>query len=263
MKKLAPLAASLALVLVACGGNDPAVTKKSDTPTTSTTVKAKDGKAVRAYFGASGTRDASRMRAEMLPVSAPGSGAAAYADLQAAIAEAAAAGGSPFPESTTNFTKEVVNACATISLSTQESCFDFTDFVVNDEGLLSDFKINGSSVSTTLGKSDASETVAVGTTVRFVGAYKSRSSDDFIVVLSITAGLTDTMVAAYSASFVGADGKQLAAETAYGPNKLKPGATSFYAVYFSGGEFGGNVSVDVTNAKYDTGTATFPITPAF
>lgn len=267
MNKFAPLVACLALAVAACGGNDPAVTKKSDTTTTSTTAKSKekskDGKAVRTYFEAFSTRDATKMRSEMLPVSAPGSAAAAYADIQAAVSEAAAASGNPYSEDTAKFSAEKVSTCSKNPLTQEENCTDFTNFVVNDEGLLSDFDVSGNTVSKRIGKSDASETVAVGATVRFVGAYKSGSSDDLLVVLSITAGPTDTTVAGYSASYVGADGKQLTAEVSYGPNELKPGATSLYGIYFSGGDLGGTVSVDVTNAKYDSGTATFPIKPAF
>lgn len=267
MKKFAPLAASLALMLVACGGNDPAVTKKSDTTTTTSTTaksKAKDGKAVRTYFEAFATQDPEKMRSGMLPVSAPGSAAALYATQQAATAEAAATGGTPLPSESVKFSDDKVTACSKNPLSNEEECSDFTNFVVSDDGLLSDFDSSGNTVSSRLGKSDNSETVAMGATVKFVSAYKTGQSGNLNIVLEVTAGQSEATVRGYRAEYVGADGKQFDEIAAtLGPYELKPGAKSYYVISFAGADLGGTVSVDISNANLDFAPATFPIAPAF
>ncbi len=251
-------------VLAACGGNDPAVTKEAGSATTSTTVapEATGGEAVRAYFEAFATSDPQKMRAGMLPVSAPGSAAALYAIHQAAFAEAQIAGGIPVAEDSVKFSTDKVETCTKNPLTQEETCGGFTNFVVNEAGLLSDFDSSGKTISARLGASDASETLAVGATVRFVSAYRTGQSDDLSVVLEVTSGLTETTVLISSASYVGADGKQVNAAYSAGPYELKPGAKAYYATSFPGADLGGVVSVDVQDAEYNSGTATFPIKPA-
>ncbi len=265
MRKLALLAAPIALVVVACGGNEPAVTKQADTTTTTAAEsQAKDGEAVRAYFEAFASGDAERMRAEMLPVSAPGSAAALYAIHQAAVAESLAAGGVPGIEESVTFSDDKVTSCFKNPISQEdEDCGDFTNFIVNDAGLLTDFDSNGQTVSSRLGKSDSSEAVAMGATVKFVSAYKAGSNDDLVIVVEVAAGPTETTVGNYSASYVGGDGKQLTASTSTGPSDLKPGARAYYGMVFSGGDLGGTVSVEVFDADYNAAAAAFPIVPAF
>jgi hypothetical protein len=264
------LAAIGAVLLVGCG-NDPEVVREdstsSTTASTTTTEPPTDAEAVRQYFDALATQEPSEME-KMTSAAAPESPAALYAVHQSASTQSYISSGAVLQPQTTSYSKEEVTVCGTDTADDPEVCTTFSGFVVDDSGLLTDFKVNDEELAPRLGTTDQGELAGPGVTVRLVSAYRSVQSGDLMVVVSATAGSGEVELESYSASFVAEDGTQYEAAAGTGPSDLRAGATATFTSSFAGAPLGGRYIVDLltplgASASYESGTVEIPIRPAF
>ncbi|MDP8929872.1 MAG: hypothetical protein M3O70_15210 [Actinomycetota bacterium] len=243
MKKLVLVAVLLGALTVGCGGSrapaTSAETSVESTATASTTPTSSIPEAAKTYFDAMATHSP-----RMLEVSAPGSPAHAYAQLQLGQQEASRAAGYPYPPGTVTVEGATVRSC-----QDGGGCVAFSSFALNSAGQLSDFTINGSPVASRI-VAGGQTAEAGGMKFRLVGALQLSSADGMVAVVeatngsqSMTSDSRGLLVSWYDAAYIGPDGRQLTATNYAGPTDLRLGATAPYALQFEGAKPGGTLHI--------------------
>lgn len=246
VKKLVVGAALLTTLAVGCGGSQvsspAAPAPATTTPPAEVLASPASGipAAAQAYFDAL-TVYGSRM----LEVSAPGSPAHTYAQVQLGAHAADRASGYSRQPSTNQVEGDTVRSCLQ-----DGGCVTFADFATDSAGLLAGFTINGRPVAERVvpGGQTAS---AGGLRFKLVGALQLTSANGLNVVMEATNGGQPTtsdsrglLVSWYDAAYVGPDGRQMTVTQWVGPRDLRPNATAPYGLYFEGAKPGGTVHIN-------------------
>ena len=194
----------------------------------------------RAYFEAFATQRPATM-AEMVDLSADGSVAQRYAQVQIAQREATSQQGFTTEPARLTSTDTGFELCAQDGVGGQ-ACSDFDDLTVAD-GLLVSFVIDNTDLTARLADMDSvAEDGRV--TVTLIGAYHSVQADELTVVFDIVNDGDQTAnIDLFSAEYVNADGRQISVLDYVGPTDLRAGASATAAVFFDAQSVGGVVYV--------------------
>lgn len=128
------------------------------------------------------------------------------------------------------------------------ACTVYADFTGAD-GQLIDFTIDGNAVSPRLGPPTLEPTSVGPLTVSMLGSYRTVNSDNLVILFEATTA-ADVDLGSYSASYITADGQQLAVDSAIGPYELRAGARAQFAIIFPPADPGGRILFDA----FDTAT---------
>jgi hypothetical protein len=269
-----PAIGVLLVLGVGCSGeNDPAITVQttSGEVTTSTTEEASTtseatttttlpaAEAVRDYFELVEASDGGLGAVDR---AAPGSPAAAYAQVQAAEATAFIQAGTPrVPFDVTVEDDGSIRSCPEQG-GTSADCVVFDDFVVTPDGLLSEFTVQGRSIAGRVVGATGASAQGRGATATLLGAFEYNTQAGLGVLLEIRAG--DAVVlppSPSSASYVSADGAQFQGgfDSIGGFNDVQPGAAVTVMLSFGGGVIGGSVTFDLCSEDFSCDTVSMPV----
>lgn len=212
----------------------------SPEPVASSEPTVAGGDAVEGYFRAFASGNPKDMR-DMVKLSAKGTPARTYAQVQVALAAAQRAEfGSGSPPSTMEVVDGELELCnEPLGEVPQEECFRFADFETTD-GKLASFTAAGEAIDGRIAK--GGQTVeAGGTVVKLLGAYHSVQADMLIVAFEAEPGGQAISLEWYSAEYVDPDGATVAAITASGPDRLRSGRDNIGVVQFEQAPIGGTV----------------------
>lgn len=238
------LAGSAVLVALAgaCsgeGGGPPVRTDDATSATTSVpTTAAAHSKAsdvVKRYFEAFAT-DLPQAMAAMLELSAPDSPAHTYARFQTASIQVAADQGRPPEPRTLELTGDAIRICTTRTEVSPgvEPCLSFSDFTAAPGSeLLTGFMINGKPIQDRLVKG-GDIVSAGGARFTLVVGYQSIQSETLLLVVEIVNGPKKISIFSDSATYVGANGRQVKASGAEGPFEVQPSASASVVIGFAG-----------------------------
>lgn len=176
------------------------------------------------------------------PLAAPGSAAEQYLAFQTGLARAnEVAGNDPVPHVVTPGGQGQAEACQDDGQG-GGFCSTFADFQT-DGGLISTFAVDGNDIGPRLSGRGDPVTAGPLTITAFV-AYHTVSGDDFVVLADLAA--TETVdVSAYSAVYVGPDGRQLDPVDVQAPSTLYAGATAIAQWTFPSSDPGGTMHMPV------------------
>lgn len=258
-RRAAVTGAVVMLVLIAggCGGSDDAADTTSTTVAVATTVDPAAVGVAEQYLEALTADDGPDVDT-MTELSAPGSVAekyavhtAALADLQAAAGEPAS-GGEVRVEGDTVIATLVGSGGATVDTT-------WSDFTLDDDGLLVDFTINGVALDDRLVVGGASDTVD-GVTISVVSAFELVTNDSPVVILQIDNG-GDGPYRLRGASYEAPDGATVTSTPDEGRGLVVgAGASNRVLLVFATAPFGGTLTLDGTLAGAPV-THELPLTP--
>lgn len=239
---------AVALALGGCSGGDSVDTSTDDSaPTgeqsTTTEPAATGGEGAVDYLEALASYSPTEAE-QMLDLAEPGTFAHDYATHQVATIRALADSGL-----TTG-----LEGAVTVSASGDEievcdpenECNDYGDFETDpDSDLLTDFTIDGNDLDDRLVLGDGAAVSQAGIDYTLISAYVAATSGALFVALDVTNN-TDFPFdpSVYSATYVGADGRQISAADGAGPTTLQPGATATVVGIFDGADLGGAVQLE-------------------
>ena len=247
-KRIGTLAALFSLVvLVGCSSDEPSATPAGDGDRLSTTIAESspstteatsdseaDSSNVRAYFEALATSDVKGIAAA-IDLTEPESPASYYAIYQTELQRLGVTGSDP---ATVEADGDVITLCETSE--DEQTCYEYSDFTVNDDGLLVNFSVNEVPLTDRLGAAGAPATAA-GVTAQVAVAYDT-ANGDLILLVDVK---NDSSVAfspsGSGTAYVGADGRQAPTQTGLTSDVLA-GASAYDAVLVEGGERGGKLT---------------------
>lgn len=246
-------------LVVACGeeeGDEPRVETQETTattnepePETTTTTEVDDAQAAaKDYFDAFATYDPSQMQ-RMLELSAPGSLAHNYARFQIALTMASEQEGQLLEPEQVQVENGAITLCPE-SVGELE-CFTFSDFIADEDSqLLVDFSAGGQPLAGRLVGGNGTKVEAGGAQFEMVAGYRSTTTDQFSVALSIQNGPNDINLNLYTAEYIGPDGVQQSATTATGPIQLRPNTVSTALISFQAAAPGGRLFLGGSSADF-------------
>lgn len=234
------------LALAGCSSGDSVDTTTDDSAptgeeTTTSESTATGGEAAVDYIEALATYNPSEVAA-MIDLAEPGSFAHSYAIHQTAVARAGADSGlSRLEPAQVTVNGDEIEIC-----DANNECSTYENFETDpDSELVTDFTINGIDADDRLVLGDDSVVSQAGVDYKLISAYISTSTESLFVAFDVTNNAQHPFdPGAFSATYVGADGRQVTAADAAGALTIQPGATATVLVIFDGADLGGAVQIE-------------------
>lgn len=247
-RHLSAIAVTIVLLLTGCGGSDAKVAEGD------TTAKKVEGDKlsnsdIEKYFEAIASGDPTKTE-DVLPLTAPGSIAFAYARYRADADNAAIDGGTPLPASTITKVDGGFESCD--DAADKSTCVVWSDFE-SVGGKLAKFTVNGVDIADRISIGDGSKT-NVGSlgTIEFLGAYQSVQNGGVIVNTRVTSKKDAINIASYEATYRGTDKRQTTAAEAAGPTELGADSTAYVSMYFEHAKPGGELKMSLSSKDFMT-----------
>lgn len=235
---------------------DETTTTEAEETTTTTEAEASSAEdAAVDYIESLGSASDTRITSAA-ELAAPGSAAEAYAQYQAAQAQAAIQGGRPPVAQEVDVQSDgSIEACYPDDFNdATEECITFDDFVATPDGLLTEFSVQGNPIVGRVVGTTGAEGSASGGTARLLGALQYNTQSGFGIALAITAGPDGlTTPGPSSSSYIDPSGAQFSADTSsstYPLNEVRAGATATVVWAFAGGAPGGRLVFDLCTPDY-------------
>lgn len=191
------------------------------------------------YMAALATADDPERMREGLSLAAEGSTAHTYLRHFVQVFSAWDTAGHTYPASTLTPTEEGFALCQ--EEAEGPACTDFTRFTAED-GLITGFLVDGEDPGKRLVSGSGVAASSEGVDVHLLTAYQG-VTDDVLVVTAEFTTVDKVDLDLFGATYTAPDGREYRAEQAVGEYDLDAGAATQTALFFTGPEVGGDLSV--------------------
>ncbi len=193
---------------------------------------------------------------DALPLTTPGSVAEAYLKHQVNLTTAAIDGGTEYQAGTVKKVDGGYQDCDDASDKSTRVVFGGFE---STEGKLATLTVDSTPLADRIASGDGSTKKAGDLAeVEFLSAYKTVTSGDLHVVISVTSAGDPININQYQAKYRGTDKRQSTATAGEGPTELAADSRANVAMVFKNADIGGEVTIQLLSEDYmTTETVTF------